>query len=195
LVGHSFGSYSSNKAVALQPDLADGVVLTGLGYPNATIDLAAGSAAWGPTAFSARIASTVNPNLWPSFTYDTGYVTFADIYNHVDTFFREYEQDAAEYANTIAQPLAVTELTSLATLDLDAGGYKGKVFVTTGEYDLLLCGGECYSTFKTGVQETVWRSADVLETYVHPGSGHGVNFNKNATGFYGEIFSFLDRNF
>lgn len=195
LVGHSFGSFTSNAAIALEPDLADGIILTGLSYPNFTLDTGAASQGWGPAAFASRIASTVNPPLYPSTIYDTGYVIFADIFSHVLTFFRTYEKDVAEYAHTIAQPLSVAELQSLGTLNLDARLYKGKVFITTGENDLLACGGECKSTYATGTQNTTWMGASALETYVHPGAGHGVNFNRNAPVFYGKIVSFLDNNF
>jgi hypothetical protein len=121
-------------------------------------------------------------------------VSFGDIYGHVDTFFRGYERDVAQYADSIVAPLAVSELTSLGFLDLKAPNYKGKVLVTTGEHDLLVCGGECYSTFEKGTQEDNWKGATKLETYVHPGAGHGVNFNKNAKVFYAKIFDFIDRN-
>jgi hypothetical protein len=180
--------------VAAKPDIADAVVLTGLVYPDYSTDAAGMGTSWGPTAFRAEIASTVNAKKWPAKEYDTGYLIFADIYGHIDTFFRNYEHDAAEYAQSILAPLSVAELTSLGFLDLHAPNYKGKVLVTTGEFDLLECGGECYSTFEIGKQEEIWKGASKLETYVHPGAGHGVNFNKNAKAFFDKIFDFIERN-
>jgi len=83
----------------------------------------------------------------------------------------------------------------LSTLVLAAPTFKGKVLVTTGEFDLPVCGGECNSTFANGGQKSVFAGAEVVETYLHPGAGHGVNFAVNATGFYDVLTSFLDRNF
>lgn len=192
LVGHSFGSALSNVVAATRPDLVDGVVLTGIAYANASTDTGASSQRWIATAFASRIAYTVDRYFLAS-DYDSGYLTFGDIYSHVETFFHDYEQDVAKYADSITNPFAAAEYSSLGNINLDARNYKGKVLVTAGEYDLI-CGGECMSTFDTGLQKTVWKGASVLETYVHPGAGHGVNFNKNATGFYEVIVGFLNKN-
>jgi hypothetical protein len=73
--------------------------------------------------------------------------------------------------------------------------FKGSVLVTTGENDLLACGGNCtVSYYATGQQDALFSSAKVVETYLHPNAGHGTNFAANATGFFGKIVSFLDRN-
>ncbi|KAF2799866.1 alpha/beta-hydrolase [Melanomma pulvis-pyrius CBS 109.77] len=187
LVGHSFGSYTSNALIAAEPDLVDGAVLTGLGYPNAT-DAANAATPWVPTAFAARIPSHSR--------LDTGYLAFGDIYAHTETFFHPpYSIPTIEYAQSISQPFAIVELISLRTLQLSAPAFKGKVLVTTGEFDFLVCGGECKSTYAANGANQVFSGAEVVETYLHPGAGHGINFAANATGFYNVITSFLDRNF
>ena len=101
----------------------------------------------------------------------------------------------AQYAQSISQPLAIAELLSLGTLPLAAPEYKGKVLVTTGEFDFIVCSGECKSTFNEGAYKGVFNGTKDVEGYVHPGSGHGVNFNANATGFYNVIGEFLDKSF
>lgn len=173
--------------------MADAVILTGLSYPNPEKDAAVSGVGWGPTAFRAKIANTVDPKKWPKAEYDNGYIVFADIYGHIDTFFRTYERDVAEYADSIVAPLAVSEHASLGFLDLHAPSYRGKVFLTSGENDILGCGGDCKSTFAMGLQGEVWKGVSRFEYYVHPGAGHGVNFNKGAGVFFGKIFGFLDR--
>ncbi|KAF2187680.1 alpha/beta-hydrolase [Zopfia rhizophila CBS 207.26] len=192
LVGHSFGSFTSNALIAVEPDIADGAVLTGIGYANST-DLASVAIAWLPSAFASRIASTLSPHYS---SLDTGYVGFGDIYAHAETFFHEpFNIPTIEYAQSISQPFAMAEFLTLGGLNLAANEFSGPVFVTTGEFDLGICGGECRSTFAAGVAKVLFPSSKALETYVHPGAGHGINYGANATGFYGEIVGFLDRNF
>ena len=167
-----------------------GAVLTGMAYANQTA-VTQTISQFSLTAFGIRLANTGNP----SFPRDNGYWDFVDIYSHTHTFFHEpYDRDTIKYAQTIYQPGAALEFSSLGLLNLTAPEFTGKVMITTGEHDLLACGGECYSTFETGLQAYVFPAATALKTYVHPGSGHGINFARNATGFFGEIVGFLDSN-
>ncbi|KAF2496778.1 alpha/beta-hydrolase [Lophium mytilinum] len=193
LVGHSFGSFMSAALINDQPKLVDGVVLTGIAYPNAT-DLAGPDSAWSLETFAARIARFQDKK-WSKL--DTGYLNFADIYSHVNGFFKapNYDMPTVEYAQAIAQPFAALEFVSLQLFKLDSPTFRGPVMVTAGENDLLLCGGECKSTFSSGVAEQAFKGAKDLNLYVHPGAGHGVNFGFNATVFYGKITEFLDKNF
>ena len=158
-----------------------------MAYPTKE-DYASVTAGFGPTAFAARIPAHS--------THDNGYLGFGDIYAHTETFFHPpYSIPTIEYAQSIAQPLGISELLSLRTLNLPAPEFKGKVLVTSGEFDFVLCGGECKSTYAAGVAQGVFSGAKVVDTYLHPNGGHGVNFANNATGFYGVITTFLDKNF
>jgi hypothetical protein len=67
------------------------------------------------------------------------------------------------------------------------------VLVTTGEFDFGLCGGDCYPTYAAQKLETVFPESKYIDAFIHPGAAHGVNFAKNATGFYGGITAFLGR--
>ncbi|KAF2118209.1 Alpha/Beta hydrolase protein [Lophiotrema nucula] len=194
LVGHSFGSYISNALIAAQPDIVEGAVLTGISYaaPNDTTN--ASASPYIGAIFALRIASTLSKAFA---TLDTGYLGFGDIYTHIQTFFHQpnYAVPVAQYAQSISQPLAIAELLSLNALSLLAPEYKGKVLVTTGEFDFIVCSGECKSTFKEEAYKGVFNGTKDVEGYVHPGAGHGVNFGANATGFYDVIGEFLDKSF
>lgn len=164
-----------------------------MAYPNAT-DLAPLSFKWILEASASRIANQQSAQ-WHD--RDTGYLNFGDIYAHVNTFFKQpdYEVPAAEYTQSIAQPFAAMEFLSLQTLNRNSSTFKGAAMVTAGQYDFVVCGGECESTFSGGGAQEMFKGARKLNLYVHPGAGHDVNFGLNATGFYGEITKFLDANF
>lgn len=187
LVGHSFGSLTSHAVIKKYPHLADAAILTGFAYgPGNDPKLAL-------EAFAVRIAKLVNPARFSNL--DTGYVFFADIFSHIQTFFQKpaYEVDAVEYANSIAAPLAVMEYFTTALDNPVAVEYEGAVLVTTGEFDVPACGGECYSTFAVQPLGTLFPKAGLVEAFIQPGAGHGVNLATNATGFYDRINDFLTR--
>lgn len=165
-------------------------MLTGIGYPSRN-DTAGIAQQWALEAFAPRTAPSKGYN-----NLDTGYFAYADIYAHIGVFFEypNFDNATAEYAQSIANPLGIVEYLSLAKTNLMAQSFKGPVLVTTGENDFLVCNGECQSTYATGQQKDFFKSSKKLETYLHPGAGHGINFAQNATVFYETITSFLDRN-
>lgn len=188
LVGHSFGSFTSHVVIAKYPTLVDGAVLTGLSYSSTEYN--------GKTlleGIAPRIASQLSPLEFQEL--DTGYVTFADIFNHINAFFKApaYEVAAAKYANSIAQPFAIVEYLSLSTQPPLASNFGGPILITTGEFDFAACSGECYSSFAQQPLQIIFPQSRRLEAFVQPGAGHGVNFAKNATGFYNGITDFLGR--
>ncbi|KAF2728929.1 alpha/beta-hydrolase [Polyplosphaeria fusca] len=193
LVGHSYGSYLSTAVIVNEPDLAEGIVLTGLAFPTKN-DTASGFVQpFVNTIFANRIGSTLSPAFSDR---DTGYIGFGDIFAHVHAFFHQpnYETQAAEYAQSISQPGTVLEFATLATLSQSAQAYKGDVLVTTGEFDILICSGECYSTYAPkAAKKEVFTGANRVETYILPGAGHGVNFAKNAMVAYKVIGTFLGK--
>ncbi len=189
LVGHSFGSYTSNLVLGKYPNLVDAAVLTGIAYAN--------SPDYTGKVLSETLAARIATSLpgCADHDLDTGYLNSADIYAHINGFFKKpaYEIAAAEYAWTIVQPFGITEYLSTTLSSILAPAFTGSVFVTCGEFDLAACAGECYSTFAQQQVKGVFPMSKKIETYVHPGAGHGVNFATNATGFYQEIFGFLGR--
>lgn len=65
--------------------------------------------------------------------------------------------------------------------------------VLTGEFDLGNCAGNCNGVLEHPARE-IFGHARAFEAAVHPGSGHGINFNFNATGAYGAMLGFLSKN-
>jgi pimeloyl-ACP methyl ester carboxylesterase len=72
-VGHSYGSAISAGTIAGAPDIADGVVLTGLAFAQNFQVVT--------EAMAPRIASVQN-KMWQGL--DTGYVTWTDIYANIN---------------------------------------------------------------------------------------------------------------
>ncbi|KAF1999843.1 alpha/beta-hydrolase [Amniculicola lignicola CBS 123094] len=190
LVGHSFGSFISNSLIAAHPTIAEGAILTGLGYPGPNDTTSQASQPYIPGLFGLQIASTLSKSFSDR---DSGYLGFGDIYNHIETFFHQpgYEVQAAKYAHSIAQPFAAIEVASLAALKLSAEKFLGHVLVLAGEFDFIICSGECKSTFAEKVWKFIFPAAIRAEGYVHDGAGHGVNFASNAYESFQKIGEFL----
>jgi pimeloyl-ACP methyl ester carboxylesterase len=184
-VGHSFGSLITTNVVAKYPNLTDAVVLTGFAF--------AAKPFYGPVFLAAaalRITSQHEPLRYGNL--DTGYIGFADIAAHVNTFFKApYELGAVEYADSISVPAAISEY--LSQTAIPPRQFAKPVLVATGEYDLAFCGGECHSTYAEQQLNAVFPKSTLIDTFLHPGAGHGVNFAENATGFYAGISRFLER--
>jgi hypothetical protein len=165
-----------------------------MGYP-ADSDPSNSFARYTFSYFGARIAAQLPADRAPQFasTYDTGYTAFGDMYRHIETFFHQpnYDYEAAAYAQSISAPNSATELTSVSAVSLVSPGFKGKVLITSGNFDLLVCNGNCTDTYENGIQASVFPDTKP-DTYVHPGAGHGINFSHNATGFYDYILAYVD---
>lgn len=194
LLGHSFGSYVTNVLLTTDPSVADGAILTGFSYPNAS-DASRFQLGDTTSAFPTRLAPSMA--LHENEDTDSGTLILASLYGLAQTFFHapHYATAAVEYAFSITSRFAVGEPLTFGIADLRAPDFHGPVLVTTGENDIPVCGGECVSTYEGGLQEEAWPGASPLETYLHPGVGHGLNFGANATGFYDVVVRFLDAHF
>jgi len=65
--------------------------------------------------------------------------------------------------------------------------------ILTGEFGLGNCAGNCNGILEYPAVD-IFKNASALEAVVHPESGHGINFNLNATGAYGAILDFVTKN-
>jgi hypothetical protein len=106
-----------------------------------------------------------------------------------------FKLEAAEYAQFIVQPFAISEWLSLAPSPSRpiAPWFKGPMYVTTGEFDYAACAGECCSSFAEAEPNLKFISprSRMLESFMHLGADHGVNLGYNATSFYGGIIDLL----
>ncbi|KAI8623722.1 alpha/beta-hydrolase [Xylariaceae sp. FL1651] len=185
-VGHSFGSILTHQLIAQYPSISDGVILTGIGY-NVT-DF--------PAFFEAArldIANTVSPGKYTGL--DSGYLAFTDAVGNAQTFFNpaDFDHEILWYTQYIAQPPAIVELISASASSLGAVNFTGPVLILTGELDLGNCAGNCNNILQYPAEE-YFSKASAFKTAVHPNSGHGINFNLNATGAYGVITDFITEN-
>ncbi|MCJ1266481.1 hypothetical protein MMC22_006366 [Lobaria immixta] len=187
LVGHSFGSFSSNALVAREPGIADATILTGYGL--------AGNAQLTLEGFAPRVARLQRPRAYSVF--DSGYVTTGDVFGNIHNFFKmgAYDRAVAAFSEATKQPFAISELISLSPVyqRLDAPNFKGPTLVLSGEYDFIICQGYCPGVLDQPLR-TYFRGSSDFESYIQPKTGHGLNFATNATGSYSVIFDFLLKN-
>lgn len=185
VVGHSFGSYSSNAAIAENPGLADAAILTGYGLN--------GSGQLSLQGWAPRVARLQRPSEWSDL--DFGYVTTGDVFSTINNFFKAgaYDHAVARFSEANKQPFAVGELVSIPLVSprLNAPNFKGPTLVISGEFDFVVCGGYCRGVLD--VFRSLFRGSSDFQSYVQPKSGHDTNFATNATGFYGVIFDFLSK--
>jgi len=123
----------------LQPDIADGVVLTGISYNGSDVSKVY-------EAFNPRIAAVQNPQ--NSGGRDSGYVAWVGVFGNVNTyvhrtqeqhstdmitgFFKapSYEADVALFIESTKQPFAIAELLTNNALNLNAGKFDGPAMVS-----------------------------------------------------------------
>lgn len=122
-VGHSYGSLLTNAIVAAQPDLSDGLILTGFTH-NTT---------WLPffdLAVSFHLASENNPRRFGKLS--SGYLTWGDKYDNQAAFLNEpfFDPAVLEVAEETKAPYALAELLSFTTVPLLAPDFQGPILVS-----------------------------------------------------------------
>jgi pimeloyl-ACP methyl ester carboxylesterase len=122
-VGHSYGSLVTNGIVATQPNLSDGLVLTGFSYNDTWI----GSF---ELALSFHLARENNPCRFGQLS--SGYLTWGDKYDNQAAFLRApfFDPAALEIAEKTKAPYALGEFVSLGSVSLRAPQFRGPVFVS-----------------------------------------------------------------
>lgn len=142
-----------------------------------------------PSIFANRLASPTHPLL------DSGYLMFGDKFAHAETFFYQssYTAPTFEYAHSISQPAAMGEFLTLRPEgDGRSAEFKGRVWIGTGQRDLIACSGNCDVAFRSEAYKDVYKGAGKVMGYVLADAGHGVNFHVNARKFFGQIVGYLD---
>lgn len=193
-VGHSFGSYITNALLALYGELSDGAVLTGfIPVEHQTFE---------PVALGFDFARTNDPKFAdrpdgyfvPALDIDIQTGFFSALRN-TTLGIGGFEPALLELANNTKQPGTVGEQSTLPMLTEHgpAGDFTGPVRFVEGEFDYIICGGNCHDYNMTAI-ETTYANAKDIEVYLQPGTGHGSTLHRNASIWFHNTFEFLDRN-
>lgn len=189
VIGFSFGSYTTHAAVAEKPDIADAVILTGIGFNTSGIN-ANGLL----RSFVPRIAALENPTLYGD--RNPGYMTWPSVFDNVMNYFKapNFDEDVAIYSESVKQPYSIVEF---LTFGLPAGVVADKwdkpALHITGELDYIVADGTTKGVIDHPARE-IYKNAKPLQISVHPGASHHLNFAKNATGAFEVITNFLGQN-
>lgn len=207
-VGHSFGSIMSNVLAAKNPELSDGVVLTGFSH-NSSFPPGF------PISTNFHLAKENRPEVWGN--YSTGILTWGDELTLQYNFLKHpyFEPEVLAKAEEIKAPFAVSEFLTLWIPSLVAPDFTGPVLVSakaigrlttrlvskhmgtdhyvqiiTGDSDLAFCGGDCEGVLEPAA--VAFPASTNFATYIQPDAGHGLNLHRNASAFYDVILDFLD---
>ncbi|KAG4441306.1 hypothetical protein IFR05_003234 [Cadophora sp. M221] len=185
LMGFSFGSYTTHAAIAAKPDIADAVILTAVGF-NATGLNINGLI----RSFVPRIASLQNPMRFGAL--DTGYLSWADKFVQINTYFKYpfYDAPTVDFAEAKKEAFGIGEfLTFAAPASVSVANFTGAALHITGVTDYIVCDGYCPGIWDEPAK-THYKNAKLTQ-YLHPGASHNINFHHNATGAYKVITDFL----
>ncbi|KAH8685770.1 Alpha/Beta hydrolase protein, partial [Tricladium varicosporioides] len=184
-IGHSFGSFLSNGLIATTPQLSDAAILTGIAYNGTQLGTVLES-------FGLRIATGQAPGKWTG--RDNGYLTWVDAPANAGAFYKgnSYDKEVLWYSEDNKQPMAIVELLTLGTLPVAAPTFTGPTMVISGEFDWIVCGGNCVGVLDHPTKELFSNATD-LQINVHPKAGHGFNFAYNATGAYTVMLDYLSK--
>lgn len=192
-VGHSFGSIQSFELARQQPDLSDGLILTGFGVNGSFLPY---------FQFGGNFVSVTTVPALAS-QYVAGYFGAGNPSAVQTNFFSPGQFDPAALelaAGALGQPVTVGELFTIGSAIGGVSQFSGPVLVITGERDLPFCGGDCLATgdpsvasIPAGVQALVPNSKG-YETFIVPKAGHGLNFEYSAQTTYQHIGQFLAGN-
>ena len=169
-LGHSYGSFVTYAFTSLYPTLSDAVVLTGFIDSN---EIGQNR----QTAMGLEYAPESDPKLFGEFS--SGYVVSGTKSAMQTGFFSSrvnettgiggFEPELLDYAFAIRQPNAAGALGSaLALLPsvLTAPEYTGPVQFMLGEYDFLLCLGDCRNAYNATVVNGMYPKAKGVDVYL-----------------------------
>lgn len=197
-VGHSLGSITTYGLTALYPDLSDAAVLTGFLVNKEIFSQK-------QTQKGLEYAPENDPALFADSS--SGYVVHGTAASVQTEFFSSrqnqttgiggFDPKLLEQAFTTRQPEGVVETGSAFILYASAPIaplYKGPVQFMVGEFDFVVCGGDCRGTHNaTDVMDMYPKSPDV-DIWLQPGTGHALPFHYGAKAGFQKTFDFLKKN-
>ncbi|KAK7987899.1 hypothetical protein PG989_008214 [Apiospora arundinis] len=191
-VGHSLGSSVVYALAALDTTALDGLVLTG--WSTVTDFMGAG--------FIGLHLEQAGPKGGHLAGYAPGYVVVGDVTALHTDFFAPGAYDPAilEPAYAAGEPTTVGEIATGSYMADQKLQVTVPSLVITGQKDLIFCGTDCYGTNNASlislldlVNSSFPIAKPILPITV-PGSGHGLNLDKNHEYTYGNISHFLMTN-
>ncbi|CAJ2506025.1 Uu.00g001550.m01.CDS01 [Anthostomella pinea] len=194
-VGHSLGSQTTAAFLKRYGAESSGAILTGFTFPL--------HSALGPAGiYSFEYAASNNPALYGAL--GSGYIVPSSPTVLQSLFFHRngtsdptgFTDEALAYGESIKQPFAIGDALSARGL-LDFGyspSFAGPLQFFLGEFDYLVCGGDCKGNFDPDYPKSVYPNATAIETYVQPGAGHGNVLHLNANAGYAVSLKFLEEN-
>lgn len=197
-IGHSYGSFVTYTLTSMYPELSDGVQFTGDLFDKELAQIRI-------TAVDSHYALEDDPVLFANSS--TGYVVSATASTLQTNFFSSrvnettniggFEPEVLKYAFSIRQPVTTAQLGS-ATVALErhptAPNFKGPVLFMCGEFDFLICLGDCRNSYDMAQLNAVYPQAKSVEVYLQPGTGHALPFHNDAQLGFQHTFQWLDAN-
>lgn len=106
-----------------------------------------------------------------------------------------FAPELLDYAYSIRQPSGVVEHQSSVVLYLDhpvAPLYTGPVQLVVGEFDWVVCLGDCNNTYNTSHVEQMFPKASDVDVYLQPGARHGLPFHRGAAQGFERYFDWVE---
>ncbi|KAL8830100.1 MAG: hypothetical protein Q9191_001624 [Dirinaria sp. TL-2023a] len=196
-VGHSFGSILSNALIATSPTLSDAAVLTG--YIQTGRFSSNKWAAWG-LEYAPQNNATLFPNLSPGYivpgTHAAMQANFFSTRRNTSTGIGGFDPKLLDYAYSIRQTLTGAEIASLSQVLTPgpAKGFKGPLQFVLAQFDYAVCAGDCSDAVNTEALKKLYPDARKIDTFMQPGTGHGLPFHKGANLGYQASLEWLNKN-
>lgn len=193
-VGHSLGSQITFSYLGKYGAQSSATVLTGFIFAERNVARAG--------YFGFEYAASDDPTLFSNFP--DGYMAVGTPTSLQTAFFHRsnesdptgFTDEALAYGFSIRSPVSVGEAWSLFGLFefAPAPDMKGPVQFFVGEYDYLVCGGDCKDNYDPSVLDAAFPAAAKVDTYIQPGAGHGLPLHLNASAGFAVTLDFLAKN-
>ncbi|KAH8892783.1 hypothetical protein GQ53DRAFT_718383 [Thozetella sp. PMI_491] len=187
-VGHSYGSLLISSMLVQYGDLGDGAILSGYFFSSEQGKIDVGH-------FDHEFAKEHDPVRFGE--YPSGYFVLTTESDLQKLYFRKggFEPELLTYAEKIKQPEGVGIYGSEGIYMPEAAPeFKGPVQLLVGEFDYLLCDGDCRGTYLEDYAHSLFPVAANVSAYMQPNTGHALALATNAPAGFEAILQYLDSN-
>ncbi|KAL8837010.1 MAG: hypothetical protein Q9170_002699 [Blastenia crenularia] len=194
-VGHSFGTLLTTALLATYGNLSDAAVLTGY-IPNPHFAEGLRSSfdpQYAPqnnmTLFGDRSSGYVTPGTRSSFQ-----TLFFSNKTNATTGIGGFDTEALDYAYSIRQTFATSELLAITMNPGAAVQFKGPLQFMVAEYDFAICRGDCNQPYDRAAFEKQYPNATDIDIYIQQGTGHGLTLHRKANLGFKVTLDWLHKN-